>query len=216
MQNEYLPWRRVVRSLEQRQTLQSLHTHFTLKLTDIQWYGRWWTLITPAFSHMQVGHAVGNLVAFMEFSQMLLAAGIHPAHYGALILGSAVSGHLAFLTHVSWRRATPWWWTLLPLAPRVEPCALGLSGVVTGLGVALALAAPNATATTTVVVLSNGRTSLPAWGLIVLYLIYDTARLDDLSSEFGYVACLGGAAFGAVFYFFELRGRNALPFVWRL
>lgn len=194
-------------SLEQRQTLHILNKHFTFKLADIS-QKRWWTLITPAFSHSEFHHLAGNLVAFSGISGMLLTSGIRPLRYGLLILGSAISAHLTFLYHASQRRQPVWWWAFL--MPRIELQALGLSGVVMGLIAALSLAAPTARVDVT------RRQSLPAWLLMALYVFYDSSRLDDLTSEVGHAAHLGGAAFGAVFYFVALRGNRALPFSWLL
>ncbi|KIY02458.1 uncharacterized protein Z520_02597 [Fonsecaea multimorphosa CBS 102226] len=213
MQSSYDPWQerpwKETPSLEQRQTLQYLRTHFTLKLADIK-HDRWWTLITPAFSHIDLDHIVGNLMAFSEFSRMLLASGIRPLQYALLILGSAVAAHVAFLYHAAAQRRTPppWWWALL--FPPVEVEVLGLSGVIMGLGAALSLAASRAR------VAVSRRRSLPAWWLMLVYIAYDTWNLDDLSAEVAHAAHLGGAAFGAVFYFLALRGGTALPFSWRL
>src|ERR1700761_5372092 len=53
-------------SPEQRATFDNLTKHFTLKLDDVK-RERWWTLITPAFSHVQHDHILGNLCAFSTF-----------------------------------------------------------------------------------------------------------------------------------------------------
>lgn len=96
------------------------------------------------------------------------------------------------------------------LMPRVELQALGLSGVVMGLIAALSLAAPTAKFDVA------RKQSLPAWLLMALYIFYDSSRLNDLNSEVGHAAHLGGAAFGAIFYFLALRGGAALPYAWML
>ncbi|OQV06053.1 hypothetical protein CLAIMM_10690, partial [Cladophialophora immunda] len=99
-----------------------------------------------------------------------------------------------------------WYLGLVPCELR----ALGLSGVVMGLGAALFLAAPK-------IRVDVSRTqSLPGWLLMVVYIVYDASRLDDSSSEVAHAAHLGGAAFGAVFYFLALRGSTALPYLWLL
>ncbi|OQU96978.1 hypothetical protein CLAIMM_02983 [Cladophialophora immunda] len=155
----------------QRKTLDNLLKHFTVKLDDGR-QQRWWTLVTPAFSHIQTYHIAGNLFAFSTFSRMLLAYGIAPA-----------------------RRA-------------LHMRALGLSGVVMGLGAAVSLATPKSR------VLLFGAVPVPVWLVMLLYTAYDSARLDDQASTVGHAAHLGGAAFGAVYYLVALRNPAALPFAW--
>ncbi|KIX01472.1 uncharacterized protein Z518_09198 [Rhinocladiella mackenziei CBS 650.93] len=192
-------------SPEQRKIFDILTKHFTLKLDDVK-QERWWTLITPAFSHIQSDHIFGNLLAFSTFSRMLLTCGIGPLRYGLLILGSAVSGHLAFLYQASLRQPRGWAF----FTQRAELQALGLSGVVMGLGVAVSLAAPRAK------ILVFGAVPMPVWLLMVLYIVYDSAGLEDPTSTVGHAAHLGGAAFGAAFYLLALRNNAALPFSWLL
>ncbi|KIW29129.1 uncharacterized protein PV07_04966 [Cladophialophora immunda] len=187
----------------QRKTLDNLLKHFTVKLDDGR-QQRWWTLVTPAFSHIQTYHIAGNLFAFSTFSRMLLAYGIAPARYGALILGSAVAGNLAFLRQASQRRRREQPGDSRALHMR----ALGLSGVVMGLGAAVSLATPKSR------VLLFGAVPVPVWLVMLLYTAYDSARLDDQASTVGHAAHLGGAAFGAVYYLVALRNPAALPFAW--
>ena len=122
---------------EQRKLFEQLTLHFTVKLDDVR-RERWWTLITPAFSHIDAEHISRNLLAFITFSTVLLKSGIDPATYGLLILGSAVSGNLVFLYQASLRQPTGWAF----FTQRTELQALGLSGVVMGLSAAVSMAAP--------------------------------------------------------------------------
>ncbi|OAP64562.1 hypothetical protein AYL99_00534 [Fonsecaea erecta] len=187
----------------QRRMFDVLSKHFTLKLEDVPRH-RWWTLLTPAFSHIQPYHLAANLVAFGTFSTMLLRYGIAPARYAALVLGAAVTGNLAFLFQAarSQRRQR------FPNSLATQLRALGLSGVVMGLGAAVSLATPKAK------VLLFGAIPTPIWLLMGVYTLYDSARLDDQASTVGHAAHLGGAAFGAAYYLLALRGPAALPFAW--
>ncbi|KAH0840697.1 hypothetical protein AYO21_00647 [Fonsecaea monophora] len=192
-------------SSPRRKMLDDLVTHFTVKLDDVKQH-RWWTLVTPAFSHVQTYHILGNLFAFSTFSRMLLAYGIGPVRYAVLILGSAVSGNAAFLYQAAQRQQTQQW-QRQRRQPQ-ETRALGLSGVVMGLGAAVSLATPRFK------VLLFGVVPVPVWLLMALYTVYDSARLDDQASTTGHAAHLGGAAFGVLYYVAALRAQAGLPFAW--
>ncbi|KIW92727.1 uncharacterized protein Z519_06575 [Cladophialophora bantiana CBS 173.52] len=185
----------------QRKTFDTLLKHFTVKLEDVK-QQRWWTLVTPAFSHIQTYHIVGNLFAFSTFSRMLLWYGIAPLRYGELILVSAVAGNAAFLYQASQRQRQK------NRNRSLQSRALGLSAVVMGLGATVSLATPKAK------VLLFGAVPIPVWLLMVLYAAYDSARLEDQTSTVGHAAHLGGAASGAIFYLVALRSKAALPFAW--
>lgn len=190
-------------SSAQKRTLDVLGKHFTVKLEDVK-QGRWWTLITPAFSHVQPDHIIRNLVAFSDISNMLIQGGIGPAKYALLVLGSAVSGNVAFLYQASCRQPTGMASIWAYFTQRTEVRALGLSGVVMGLGTALAPTGPE------VGVLLFGIIPIPFWLMMVLYIIFDSVMLGRQNSEVGHAAHLGGAAFGAAFYLLELRRKAAL------
>ncbi len=199
-QTDALGWKQF--SSEQTKTLAYLTNHFTLKLDDVK-QERWWTLITPAFSHVDPDHIIGNRTAFSTFSKFLTTCGIGPTSYSLLILGSAISGNLAFLYQASQRQPRGWAYLTSFFTQRTELRALGLSGVVMGLGVAISLTIPR------VKVLVFGAVRMPMWLLMLLYILYDTARLTDQSSTVGHAAHLGGAAFGAVFYLLWMRNTLA-------
>lgn len=161
-----------------------------IKLEDVQ-ANRWWNLITPAFSHIALYHLLGNLFSFHAFSSILLLYGLTPLRYGSLILGSAVAGHLGFLYQEVQRRSQTH-------APSGRS-ALGLSGVVMGVGSAAALVAPKAK------MLVMGVVPMPMWALMGLYVLWDSYALDSPTSKVGHAAHLGGAAFGVAYYVLALR-----------
>ena len=76
-----------------------------------------------------------------------------------------------------------------------------------GLGAAVSLKMPSNK------VLLMGVIPMPVWLLMVGYVFYDSARLDDQTSTTGHAAHLGGAVFGALYYLVALRsGRGRLGF----
>lgn len=81
--------------------------------------------------------------------------------------------------------------------------ALGLSGVVMGLGAALSLSMPTTRMT------GMGAIPMPMWMVMIGYVVYDSARLGDQTSQVGHAAHLGGTAFGALYYWFALRRRRS-------
>lgn len=182
----------------QERTFNILGQYFTVSPENVK-QERMSTLVTAAFSHLELHHILGNLAAFWTFSEMLLACGIGFLNYGLLILGSAISGNWTFLLQAS--RIQPSWWDISTFRPR----GYGLSGVVMGLGVVILLAAPTAT------VFNPGAFRIPVYLVMILYIVYASMRLEDPTSMLGHATHIGGAAFGALFSL--VRPRNtALPF----
>lgn len=178
---------------EQRQIFDLSDQHFTVGLDDV-FEERWLTLVSVAFSHIEISHLFGNLVAFWTFPNMH-AHGIRPLDYGLLILGSAMLGNSAFL-QVAQQESV--WWLLTP-TPYTR--GLGLSDVAMGLGVVTLLAAPTAS------ILSPGAFRTPVYMAMILYVACSSMPLEDPTSTLGHATHLGGAVFGA--FFCLLRGRNA-------
>lgn len=109
-------------SIQQR-VERGLNTNFLLKADDIP-KGRWWTLLTSAFSHREPYHILGNMFALHAFSSVLIYSGVPPVALGVLMLGSAISGSIGFLAHErSQARGAPSYFN-------VQHAALGASGMV--------------------------------------------------------------------------------------
>ena len=177
----------------QRATLSFLERNFTLTTWD--WSaGRWWTGLTSAFSHKDPNHLLGNIISFREFSTSLIALGISPVRYMGLILGSAVASSTAYLLHARYGQRKSYQRTAV----------LGLSGVVIGLGAALACAMPYAK----VRVLGLSPIPLPIY--MLAYALYDAAMLGNVTSTTAHGAHIGGFLFGAAYYFSFLRGNLPL------
>ncbi|KIW49343.1 hypothetical protein PV05_11027 [Exophiala xenobiotica] len=168
-------------------------SNFTSKTDDIQ-SGRWWNMVTSAFSHIQPWHLIANLITFKTFSHYLIYSGIPPLRYISLILGSAVAGSLVFTLQQG----------QLERRDHIKRLGLGLSGVCMGLGVAAAAVVPRAQ------VAIMGVVPVPLWALVLGYVAFDSYMLDSPASKTGHGAHIGGAAFGGLYFLLMLRGKLPL------
>jgi len=144
--------------------------------------GRYWTLLTSAFSQAQLGHFAANMLSLYAFGSVMAAFVIGPAHVATLALGSAVAGSAGFL------------WS----SQSGNGVALGASGMVMGLGSAAACLAPSAK------MLLFGIVPCPLWVLVAGYAFYDSFMLGR-PSMVGHAAHLGGLGFGVAYYLLRLR-----------
>jgi membrane associated rhomboid family serine protease len=182
-----------------REAAEFLRQNFTLSVRNVR-EGRWWTTFTSAFSHVGFGHLVFNMIAFQQLGQILVYTPGFKAvrHFGALILGSALAGSAAFLSHEKTMRLG------------VVREGLGFSGVVSGVVTAAACMAPHQK------MLLMGILPVPLWALGMGYIAYDTYMMEGDTSV-GHDTHIGGAIFGGVFYMLTLRrfggilGRRGRP-----
>ncbi|ROW07455.1 hypothetical protein VMCG_03926 [Cytospora schulzeri] len=179
-----------------------MHENYTLSRKNAA-EGRWWTLITSAFSHSDLLHLGVNMMvlhttANLGFSYLI---GMGPLRMSALALGSAVCGSLGSL--YDYNKAAE--------AGLPESSGLGASGMVEGIMVATMLAVPRLP-----MQLFPIPITMPYWVLVGGFVGYDMYRLYEQRSSgqrkqnwmgayVGYAAHLGGAAFGAAFYFLAMR-----------
>lgn len=138
-----------------RQTENTLEQNFLLRPSDLQ-KGKYWTLITSAFSHQALYHLAGNMFTIHAFGSVLAFAGVPPLALGVLMAGSAIGGSLGFLAQhggleVGKKKQNSWF------GGRVEHAALGASGMAMGMGAAAALLAPTSQ------MLMFGVVPLPMW-----------------------------------------------------
>jgi len=176
-----------------------LMTNFTSKTEDVR-KDRWWTMLTAAFSHIEPGHLFGNLLAFNTFTSYLIHTGITPVHYAGAIVSTAIIGNSAWLFQQARKERVDG-----------QPArALGLSGVVMGLGAAASFAAPRAPAALFWIV------PMPIWAIMGAYIAWDTYMVKSPTSGIGHAAHLGGAVAGAVYYVLVLRGRLPLQGIGRM
>lgn len=149
--------------------------------------GRYWTLLTSAYSHQNLGHLAGNMFSLYAFGSVLLSVGLSPVVFATIFFGSAIAGNIGFLYHQArGKRAR-------------QSYGLGASGAVMGTGAAAALMLPTAP------MLLFGFIPVPLFVLLGGYVYYDSYYLDDPNSVVGHSAHLGGAAFGAASYILFLR-----------
>lgn len=166
--------------------LQSLSLNFRLSRQAIR-EGRYWTIITNTFSHHTLSHILFNMIALYSFSAVLLwQPAVSAMQYLALIVGSGLSGSAAFLEH-SWIN-------------KDNHRGLGASGIVSGVGVAAAFLDPRAK------FLIWGIVPAPLWMLVSAAALLDILLLGA-SDKVGHSAHIGGALFGAAYYFVSIRAR---------
>lgn len=139
-----------------------------------------WTLITSAFSHRDTGHFLANLLSFSSVCKSLTIV-LPPVHLVGLILSTALGGSAGFLAQQSRGKF-----------PNRRVRALGMSGITTGLGVALAVLWPNAR-----VVLYGF--PLPIWLGLAGYLAWDVLLLPSEISNIGHAAHIGGGITGLLY-----------------
>ncbi|GAB1734800.1 hypothetical protein NU195Hw_g1928t1 [Hortaea werneckii] len=211
-------------------TPETLTAHTTLSWPNLH-AGRYWTLLTSAFSHQDPVHFLFNMLSLRAFATILTRIpGLRPIHLIFLATGSALAGSLGFLYHDSHRRRQ------LPAqrgeggnligrtvegtnrqisrgipgagAARgieIHRSALGASGIVLGFGAAATCLAPF-----TRMAVMFLPVPVPLWVLTSVYAAVDTYFLDDPRSPVAHSAHLGGAVFGGVFYLVVLRRLGGL------
>lgn len=184
----------------------TLDRYFTHSLDNIT-QGRWWTMVTGAISHKDLDHISKNLISFISLTSMAINEGVSNGQLFCICLGSAVAGAAAQLWHYSrlvkrdrLQRGRRW------IASRT---ALGASGIVSGLSIAIAVGWPHSKVQFDVPLLRRPPT-LPVWAVPVLSCAYDMWMLTDESSKIGHHAHLGGALFGGLYSFFAWRGSNLI------
>jgi len=162
-----------------------LHQNFLLNVSDPK-QGKYWTLITSAFSQKDAFHLLANMISLHTFASIFTYSVASPWHLGGLIAGSALAGSAGFLVQ---QQSSPY---------GQRTYALGASGIVLGVGTAAAMLRPFFPITIVIV-------PAPLWVALLGYVTYDTYFLQNQQSRTGHAAHLGGATFGALYYTFFLR-----------
>ncbi|KAK5715670.1 hypothetical protein LTR17_016739 [Elasticomyces elasticus] len=191
------------------QLLKGLERNFTASSNNWQ-RGRYWTLLTSAFSHRSVGHISGNLVALRTFGQALSwIPGIGLLHFMSLTLGSAIAGSAAWLWQkrravgtVTQGRMLRNGSTVYSLGggSNVQEMMLGASGLVAGAGAAATCLMPFAEMQVAYVPFP-----VPLWMVTAGYAAWDTYMLRAETSQIAHAAHLGGVLFGVAYYLAFLR-----------
>lgn len=148
--------------------------------------GRYWTIITSAFSHMGVFHFAGNMICLWTFWSILSTSPyVSAASLITLAAGSSICSGAAQLHH------------------QPNSVGLGASGMVMGIGAAAACYAPRWPVAILFIPIQ-----IPLWVAVGGYFLYDYYYLKT-PSNVGHAAHLGGFAFGAA-YGLLLRGGGVL------
>lgn len=168
--------------------------------------GKWWTLITCAFTHFNLAHFAFNMLTLHAFCSIVSwAPGVGGAHIIGLALGSAVAGSYGWLWHRKKLNGNqnPQSNFGRPSArhgPTDSAAAVGASGVVMGVGAAATCLMPFAPMNLMFIPIR-----IPLWAMTLAYAAVDIYYLDNASSRVGHAGHLGGSIFGLVYYFAYLR-----------
>ena len=172
-----------------RSILTKLKQNFTISVQNIK-EGRWYTLLTAAFSHQLPIHFLFNIVTFHAFGGLLSMVGIGGMRLMSLCVGSALVSSSAQVYQWANDSSDP---------TRTFRSGLGASGVVMGAAAAATCLVPKAPMQIMFVPVN-----IPLWVLTVAYVGMDTFYLHS-SSPVGHAAHLGGFVFGACYYATSLR-----------
>lgn len=165
-----------------------LTTHAMVSASGVFEHWRIHTLLTSAFSHMDPGHLIFNMLFFWWFGRDL-EDWYGPVRFAVLFVFSAFTASIA---HVALQ---------LALGPPWVP-ALGASGAIMGIMAVYAFRFPNQ--------------RMYVWGicpvkmrwLVPIYIAMDLLGVFTPGSRVAHAAHLGGALAGLVFY---LWGRRIFP-----
>ncbi|OCK82432.1 rhomboid-domain-containing protein [Lepidopterella palustris CBS 459.81] len=167
---------------------QGILNNFIISLDSIR-AGKYWTVLTSAFMHMQPMHIIGNLISMYAFGTVIISVSpITAAEMAILALGSAIAGNAGFIVHQSHSEV-----------PGQNVGGLGASGVVMGMGGAAVCLFPRAK------LLLYGVAPVPLWAIIGVYFAIDSYYLNQKGSRVSHSGHLGGLAFGFLYYLVRLR-----------
>ncbi|KAI0840302.1 hypothetical protein F5Y06DRAFT_253740 [Hypoxylon sp. FL0890] len=162
--------------------------NYTLSIRNLR-EGRWYTILTSAISHYDFSHLIFNMISFNTFTRCAIEiGGLRAPTILALGVGSAIASGTAWI--FEWYRKGTY-----------DMSGLGASGVVSGIGSAMACMMPKQRFNVFFIPVG-----IPLWALMLGYIAYDSygVRRPE-KSNIGHAAHLGGAAFGALFYALRLR-----------
>lgn len=182
-----------------------MNDNWTVSLRNLR-EGRWWTMVTSAFSHGDLFHILCNMWGLVQAYRVMKLIRFSTPRTIALGLGSAVAGSAVYL----WERSTR------PTAKERETPGVGSSAMITGMFAASAMAVPNLPMRFPIVDYPfQLRTMVLAFAAFdVVGLVWERLEgmrqrkvhpLVDQGHSVAYAAHLGGTVFGAVFYAVALR-----------
>lgn len=179
--------------------------HFVLSQRNID-EGRYYTLLTSAFSHQNFTHLGINMYMLHQSTIFGALVGLSPLRLSALALTSALGGSVAQLLDYGSREGEH----------GVGRSALGASGMVQGMLVATACAAPLMPVFAMFIPIPIAyRTFVGGFLAWDAYNLYHTRSGNEktnwMGSTVGYGAHLGGAVAGAAFYLVAMRRGKLMP-----
>ncbi|KAK5133036.1 hypothetical protein LTR08_008241 [Meristemomyces frigidus] len=177
--------------------LQLLHDNATSSTANLR-AGRYWTLLTAAFSQKDLTHFAFNMWGLYMFGRILAyVPGVRASQVLGLAVGSALAGSLSALYFPGGRKETRdprWGPNAQHFKPQEAKVTLGASGVVMGVAAAAAGLMPSLT-----MYIFPIPIPIPLWITVGLYAATDYWYLDSGDNR-SHSAHLAGTAFGAFFY----------------
>ena len=163
--------------------------------------GRWWTVITSAFAHIDPMHFAFNMLSLYNFCSLCaFIPGMNGLHLFAVAGGSAITGGMGFLYHrrrkVAEANRSDW----QSKTRNYNSSALGASGAVMGVGALTACLMPNAPMQLMLIPIT-----FPLWVFVAGYGLIDSYFLDSPTSSIAHAGHLGGLVFGAAYYLAFMR-----------
>jgi len=169
--------------INRRRLSDFLRRYFMLSPSD----PRLLTLFTSSFSHIQPLHLFVNMSTYKTYVESFYLLGISPIRFVLLAMGSGLAASYAHIYNARHRRGAK---------EIVERTAVGASGVLTGLGTALACMFP-----TLKVHLSGANQMLPLRVVVLGMFAVDAYCLStDRETGVGHAGHIGGALFGMTYF----------------
>ncbi|KAI4719191.1 hypothetical protein E4T48_04522 [Aureobasidium sp. EXF-10727] len=163
--------------------------------------GRWWTIITSAFAHVDPIHFAFNMLSLYNFCSLCaFIPGMSGLHLAAVAGGSAVTGSLGFIYHRKTKIAEAGRGDWQSKTRNYNSAALGASGAVMGVGALTACLVPNAPMQLMLIPIT-----FPLWVFVAGYGVVDSYFLNSPTSGIAHAGHLGGLVFGAAYYLAMLR-----------
>ena len=187
--------------------LQFMTDNFMLSVDSIK-AGRYYTVLTCAFSHMGLGHFAFNMFGLYTFGGLMAMAGVGGFHVLAAGLGSALVGSIAGCYHQQSRQkpqARNVWGSFGGERAGTLVRSLGASGLVMGLAGTATCLLPFAPMSFMFIPIP-----IPLFAMTAVYFGIDAYYLDRGQTNIGHAAHMGGAVFGLAYYFSYLRNYGGL------
>ncbi|CAB4281143.1 unnamed protein product [Prunus armeniaca] len=172
--------------------------NFTISLDNVT-SGRLHTLITSAFSHMDVGHIISNMIGLYFFGTNIGRV-FGPEFLLKLYLAGAVGGSVCFLVHKAYMAASSKGWQPWNMDPSKIP-GLGASGAVNAIMLLDIFLFPKSTLYLEFII------PVPAILLGIFLIGKDVLRIIEGDSHISGAAHLGGAAVAAIAWARLRKGR---------